>query len=132
MFVFPFDWRGVIVPTEIYVGAAVAVIVLLLLASLFRRKPTKRRVVQISSSTDQVAIQLSRIANSLEALVVQLRDSTSSHVEQVPSPSPPRIEQPSEPMRKAPVQRTVQSNGTEQTKSDEPSKRHVNLSMCGR
>jgi len=117
---------------EYLLGAAVAVIILILLASMFRRKPTKRRVVPMSSSTDQTAIQLSRIADTLEALVVQLKESTSPHVEHVPIPSPPRIEQPSEPIHKAPVQRAPESSVTDQTKSDEPTKRHVNLSMFGR
>jgi len=119
-------------PTEFYVPAAVGIIILVLLVSLFRRKPKKRRVVQMNSSTDQVAIQLSRIADTLEALVVQLRDSTSPHVEQAPIPLPPRIEQPSKPIQKAPVQRAPESSTTEQTKSDDPTKRHVNLSMFGR
>lgn len=70
-------------PTEVYLGAAIGVIILVLLASMFRGRPKKRRVVQQSSGTDQVAIQLSRIADALEALALQLR-APPSRVEQTP------------------------------------------------
>jgi hypothetical protein len=113
-------------PPEIYLGAAVGVIILVLLASLFRPRSTKRRVVQESSRADQVAIQLSRIADALEKLVIHLRAS-SPHVEQEPAPSPPHVEQPPEPLQKA-----SEPGSTEQEKSGEPTKPHVNLSMFGR
>lgn len=113
-------------PTEVYLGAAVGVIILVLLASLFRGRPRKRRVAQQSSATDQVAVQLSRIADALEALTLQLRASPS-HVGQTPEPVPPPVEQPSEPVQHAP-----ESSSTAQTKVDELAERHVNLSMFGR
>jgi hypothetical protein len=113
-------------PLEVYLGAAVGVIILVLLASLFRGRPRKRRVVQQNSGTDQVAIQLSRIADALEALVLRLR-VPPPHVEQTPESVPSRVEQASEP-----VQHASESSSTAQTKVDEPADRHVNLSMFGR
>src|SRR5215469_17028951 len=71
-------------PTEFYIPAAVGIIILVLLVSLFRRKPKKRRVIQMGvSSSDQATIQLSRIADALERVVVHLEAS------------PPPLQQPS-------------------------------------
>ena len=112
--------------TEFYLGAVVGVIILVLLALLFRGRPRKRRVVQQNSDTDQLAIQLLRIADAFEALVVQLRASPP-HAEQTPEPLPPRVEQASEPIQQPP-----ESSSTERRESGEPTERYVNLSMFGR
>src|SRR5215469_6957635 len=121
-------------PTEFYIAAAVGMIVLVVLGSLFRRKPKKRRVVQMGvSSTDQATIQLSRIADALERVVVQLEASPSSL--QQPSKLSPTLNDlrvnktpapPPEQVPKAPEPSTEQRNG------GEPTKPHVNLSMFGR
>lgn len=102
-------------PFEYYLGAAVAVILLVLFASLFRRGLAPRHVLHKSSGTDQLANQLSRIADALETLVVHL------------GAAPPRVEQPSVPLQKA-----SEPSGTDQGKSAEPTKPHVSLSMFGR
>ena len=59
-------------PPEYYLGASIVVIIIVLVALLFRRRPVSRRRhdLQKSSGTDQLADQLSRIADALEALVV--------------------------------------------------------------
>ena len=128
-------------PPEVYLGAAIGLIVLVLLALLFRRRPAPRRGVQDSIGTDQLAIQLSRIADSLEALVVHLGAASPPRVEQPSEPSPalnaPRVEQPPAPLQKAseppkPLQEASEPSGTEREKSGEPAKPHVSLSMFGR
>jgi hypothetical protein len=105
-------------PPEYYLGIAIAVILIVLLGSLLRRWLGTRSVVRHkkSSGTDQVANQLSRIADSLERLVAHLE------------PSPP-VEKPP-----VPLQNAVEPSNTDQRKIDEPSKRerHINLSMFGR
>lgn len=112
-------------PPELYFGAVVGVIILVLLASLFRRRPVRQRTVQKNSDTEQVAIQLSRIADALEKLVAHF-GAAPLKVEPSPALTNPRAEPPS-----APLQKSSEPSGTEE-KSDEPSKPHVNLSMFGR
>lgn len=131
-------------PPEAYLGAAAGVIVLILLASLFRRRPAPRRAVQNGGGTDQLAIQLSRIADALEVLAVRLGAASPPRVEQIeqpPEPSPalnnPRVEQPPAPLRKsseppAPLQQAPEPSGAEREKTGEPAKPHVSLSMFGR
>jgi hypothetical protein len=97
-------------PLEYYLGAAVALILLVLLASLFRRWLGRRH-----NSTDQLTNQLSRIADALEKMVVHL------------GASPPAIAQSSPPPREA-----SNPSDSEQGKSAEPTKSHVSLSMFGR
>ena len=60
-------------PTEYYVGIAVALILICLLALLFKPRQVTRRVVQQKSvESDQLNKQLSRIADSLEILIARL------------------------------------------------------------
>ena len=60
-------------PTEYYVGIAIALVLICLLSLLFKSGRRTRRVVQQKRvETDQLAIQLSRIADSLEILVARL------------------------------------------------------------
>jgi membrane protein implicated in regulation of membrane protease activity len=102
-------------PTEYYLGAAVAVILVVLLTSLVRRWLARRQVLHNSNGIDQLTNQLSRIADALETLVVRL------------GASPLRAEQPS-----APLQKASEPSGSDQGKSAEPTKPHVSLSMFGR
>ena len=105
-------------PPEYYLGIAIAVILIVLLGSLLQRWLGTRHVARhrTSSGTDQVATQLSRIADSLEILVAHLE------------PSPPFENPP------VPLQSAVEPSDTEQRKIDQPieSQRHINLSMFGR
>jgi hypothetical protein len=100
---------------EYYLGAAVAVILLVLLAALLRHRRATQQVLDKSGGTEQLASQLSRIADALETLVAHLGASS------------PRVEQPSTPLQK-PSEPSV----TNQEKSGEPKKQHVSLSMFGR
>jgi hypothetical protein len=62
-------------PPEYYLGAAVAVIVVILLASFLRGQRVKQRSLPNGLGSEQLTTQLSRIADSLEAIVAQLRAS---------------------------------------------------------
>lgn len=104
-------------PPEYYLGAAVAVILLVLLGVLLRRGRATRQVLD-KSSTDQLASQLSRIADSLEKLVAHL------------GTSPPRLEEPSIPLQKPPE--PPEPSAANPEKSGEPKHQHVSLSMFGR
>ena len=102
-------------PAEYYVGATIAVVMLFLLGQLFRRRPARRQALHKGDGTDQLTIQLSRIADVLEALVVHLgatlprveqpsvqKASEPSDAKQVHlEASPPHVEQPSVPSQKA-------------------------------
>jgi hypothetical protein len=132
-------------PFEAYVVAAVGAIILVLLVSMFIRRPTAR-VVQKKRDTDQVVIQLSRIADALEALVNRF-GASATRIEKATERPSPSVEQPlpSPPLRSSPlpspppaeqhpepVAEASDSSGTEQTKTNDGSERHVNLSMFGR
>jgi hypothetical protein len=109
-------------PTEFYLGAVAVVILIVLLASLFRGSMVpRRRVSRKGSDTDQLVRQLSRIADALEKLAGQS------------GTSPARVEEPSTlPLQKSP-EKTPQPASTEpQAKTAEPAKPHVSLSMFGR
>ena len=105
-------------PPEYYLGIAIAVILIVLLGSLLRRWLGTGHVARhrTSTGTDQVANQLSRIADSLEILVAHLKPST-------PIEKPP-----------VPLQNAVEPSDPEQRKVDQPSEsqRHISLSMFGR
>jgi hypothetical protein len=136
------------VPTEYYVGIAIALILIALLGLLFRpRRDTRRVVQQKHIETDQMATQLSRIADSLEILVAHLGASPSAEKLPVERPvvqerfvekraiqEPPAeklaTEEPPIPLENA-VQ-TADTNDTTQGKVDPPPERHVRLSMFGR
>lgn len=102
-------------PPEYYLGAAVAVVLLVLLAGLLRHRRAAQQVLDKSSGTDQLAGQLSRIADALETLVARLEVS------------PPRAVQPS-----IPLQETSEPSAANPEKSGEPKPQHVSLSMFGR
>jgi hypothetical protein len=128
-------------PAEYYVGATIAVVMLFLLGQLFRRRPARRQALHRGDGTDQLTIQLSRIADVLEALVVHLgatlprveqpsvqKASEPSDAKQVHlEASPPHVEQPSVPSQKA-----AGPSGLEKERTDQPTEHHVNLSMFGR
>ena len=117
-------------PLDIYLGAAVGVIILVLLASLFRRRPAPRRALQKSTGTDQLTIQLSRVADALERITLHLEGSPpriQPPAEPSPRVEPPRVEQPPEPGRNV-----AEQSATEDGKNEDPAKPRVNLSMFGR
>jgi len=135
-------------PAEYYVGAAIAVVILFLFAQLFRRRPVRRQNLYKGNGTDQQAIQLSRIADALEALVVHSgaslprveqrsvqKASEPSDAKQVllePSPphleaAPSHVEQPPVPLEKA-----AEPSDVGKERIDQPTEHHVNLSMFGR
>ena len=104
-------------PSEYYLGIAIAGILAVLLGMLLRRWLGKRFVVlHKSSGTDQLADQLSRIADSLEKLVVHLGAGAS-----------PPIEKSAVPLQKAP-----EPADTNPKKTDPPAEHHISLSMFGR
>jgi hypothetical protein len=102
-------------PPEYYLGITIAVIPIVLLGLLLHRwLGTRHVVLHRSSGKDQLANQLSRIADSLEILVVHLGAS-------------PSIEKPS-----VPLQNVAEPSDKDQRKIDQPTEHHVNLSMFGR
>ena len=107
-------------PPEYYLGITVAAVILILSASLIRRKRTARQVLDKSSDTYQLVQQLSRIADALETLVVQLRASS------------PQVVQPPAPLQEPSEQRAPEPSRIEPARSTEPTKQHVVLSMFGR
>jgi hypothetical protein len=108
-------------PPEYYLGAAVAVILLVLLGSFLKGKRVGRRELDKGSGRNDLTNQLSRIAEALEAIAAHLRAS----------PSP--VEQKAAPLEKAPEPIAPEPAGTDQENSGEPKKHHyVSLSMFGR
>jgi hypothetical protein len=121
-------------PPEYYLGIAIAAILVLLLGMFLQRWLGKRYVVlHKSSGTDQLAHQLSRIADSLEKLVVH--SGPSPPTEKLPVDKPveqPRVdrqlvEKPSISLQDAP-----QSSEADQEEVEQPAKRRISLSMFGR
>ncbi len=142
-------------PTEYYFGIAIGIIVLVLLGLLLKPGQRRRRVVQHQTiATDQTAIQLSRIADSLEKLVLHLGASVPAeksiveeHSAEILSIEKQNIEKPNleEPiLEKAsiekprvqessvPLPNAVEPSDVDQTKIDQPTERRVKLSMFGR
>ncbi len=117
-------------PPEYYLGIAIAAILVILLGMFLQRWLGKRYVVlHKSSGTDQLAYQLSRIADSLEKLVVHLEPSLPTEklrAEKPPVDKPP-VEKPSIPLQSAPP-----PDQADQKKADKEADRHVSLSMFGR
>jgi hypothetical protein len=112
-------------PPEYYLGIAIAAILVLLLGMILQRwLGTRFVVLHKSSGTDQLAHQLSRIADSLEKLVVHLGPSPPT--EKPPLDKPP-VEKPSIPLQSAPP-----SDQADPQKADKETDRHVSLSMFGR
>ena len=112
-------------PPEYFLGAAVAIVIVVLVASFFRSGASRRRVPDQSVDTAQLVRQLSRIADSLEKLVVRL------------GASPPQVEQrsaeqPAAPLPTTPEPKTPEPTATAPEKNDQPSERRVKLSMFGR
>jgi hypothetical protein len=121
-------------PPEYYLGIAIAAILVLLLGMLLQRWLGKRFVVlHKSSGTDQLAHQLSRIADSLEKLVVH--SGHSPPVEKLPVDQPverPRVDQSPVEKPSIPLQSAPQPSEADEKKADQPKERHVSLSMFGR
>jgi hypothetical protein len=135
-------------PTEYYFGIGIAIIVVVLLGLLLKPGQGRRRIVQHQSAgPDQTAVQLSRIADSLEKLVVHL--GASPRAEALPVPPPPiaeplptyqeKIDQPSatdqtsiEPP--SAVEQTIiePPSAADEKKKEQPVEHRVKLSMFGR
>jgi hypothetical protein len=136
-------------PPEYYLGIGIAAVLVLLLGMLLQRwLGTRFVVLHKSSGTDQLAQQLSRIADSLEKLAVQpglsppaeklAVDKTidqprveqprvdQAHIDQ------PRVEQPPVEKPSIPPQAAPQPSETDEKKAEQPPERHVRLSMFGR
>jgi hypothetical protein len=112
--------RGDTMPPEYYLGIAVAAILVTLLGMFLQRwLGTRFVVLHKSSGTDQLANQLSRIADSLEKLVVYL--GALPPTDKLP------VDKPSVPVEAAP-----QPSEADPQKVDQPVERHVRLSMFGR
>jgi hypothetical protein len=107
-------------PAEYYLGIAIAAILVVLLGMFLQRwLGTRHVVLHKSSGTDQLSNQLSRIADSLEKLVVHLGAS-------------PPAEKPPVDERSMPPQGAPQPSEADQKKVDQSDEHHVSLSMFGR
>jgi hypothetical protein len=112
-------------PPEYYLGIAIAAILVVLLGMILQRWLRTRFVVlHKSSGTDQLAHQLSRIADSLEKLVLQAGPSPPA--EKPPLERPP-VEKPSIPLQSAPP-----PDEADKKNAGKEADRHVSLSMFGR
>jgi hypothetical protein len=119
-------------PPEYYIGIAIAAILVVLLGMFLQRwLGTRFVVLHKSSGTDQLANQLSRIADSLEKLVVQ---SGASQVLERKVAEQPAIEKAAVAARKAPepAQNPPEPNASEPPKTEKPAEHHVSFSMFGR
>jgi hypothetical protein len=111
-------------PPEYYLGIAIAAILVLLLGMILQSwLGTRFVVLHKSSGTDQLAHQLSRVADSLEKLVVHLGPSPPTEKPSVDKP----VEKPSIPLQSAPP-----PDQADPKKADKEADRHVSLSMFGR
>jgi hypothetical protein len=116
---------GDAMPPEYYLGIAIAAILVILLGMFLQRwLGTRFIVLHKSSGTDQLAHQLSRIADSLEKLVVH--SGPSPPTEKLPVDKPP-VEKPSIPLQSAPP-----PDEADQKQADKKADRHISLSMFGR
>ena len=123
-------------PPEYYLGIAIAAVLVVLLGMILQRWLRTRFVVlHKSSGTDQLAHQLSRIADSLEKLVLHAGVSemkaeqakTASLPAEKPPLGKPPVEKPSIPVQSAPP-----PHEADQKNADKEAGRHVSLSMFGR
>jgi hypothetical protein len=118
-------------PAEYILGAAVAVILLVLLASFLLGNRTKRKIVHMGGGADEQTVQLARIADALQEIVVHLR-ALPPQAAPPPAPSEKPLEQKVSEARPSETGPT-EAAGTDQAEGDEPKKHHyVRLSMFGR
>jgi hypothetical protein len=104
-------------PPEYYLGIGIAAMLVVLLDMFLQRWLGMRFVVlHKSSGTDRLTNQLSRIADSLEKLVIHL--GVSPPTEKLP------IEKPSIPLQSAP-----HPSEADQKKANQTADSHVSLSM---
>jgi hypothetical protein len=107
-------------PPEYYLGIGIAAMLVVLLGMFLQRwLGTRFVVLHKSGGTDQLANQLSRIADSLEKLVVHL--GVSPPTEKLPVEKPP-----------IPLQGAPHPSEADQKKVDQNAESHVSLSMFGR
>ncbi len=148
-------------PIEYYAGAAIAIIVVVLLVLLMKPgRGARQSAPHKSISTDQLAIQLSRIADSLDILVSHMcaaaaverprAEGLSADALRTEDPKPlaeeppaevpkvrveePRAEEAKPSGEKAPVPppNAVEPSVADSEKIEQPVERHVRLSMFGR
>ena len=126
-------------PTEYYVGIAIALILICLLGLLIKPTRSARRVVQQNRiDSDQLANQLSRIADSLEILVARLgaspvADKLPIEKQLTKEPPPEKLPVEKSPTEEPPilVDSAVEPSDTKQETVEPPVERHVRLSMFG-
>jgi hypothetical protein len=148
-------------PIEYYAGAAIALIVVVLLVLLMKPGRSTRQSAQHNSiNADQLAKQLSRIADSLEILVARMGAAATVEkpraeglsavglrgedpkplAKEPPAEVPkahveePRAEEVKPPAEKAPASppNAVEPSAADPGKVEQPVERHVRLSMFGR
>jgi hypothetical protein len=134
-------------PTEYYFGIGIAIIVVVLLGLLLKPGQGGRRIVQHqSAAADQSAVQLSRIADSLEKLVVRFGTSPTAEALPVPPPlaeplatyqekiaEPSATEQTSIEPPSATEQTIIEPpSAADEEKKEQPVEHRVKLSMFGR
>jgi hypothetical protein len=105
---------------ELYLGAAALVILIILLASLFRRGKVRRNASRPDKDFEHLAAQLGRIADALEKLVIHFGASS------------PRVEQPSAPPQKSSDQTPQIESAKQPEQPTKPAEPRVTLSMFGR
>jgi hypothetical protein len=121
-------------PPELYLGAIAVAVLLALIVSLLWPRTVSRRVSRKGADTDQLVIQLSRIADSLEKLVIRL-GASAPRVEETPAPVPlssQKVFAPEAPTPEKPPQAEVAAVGDQQAPPAKPREAHVSLSMFGR
>jgi hypothetical protein len=116
-------------PTEYYVGIAIALILGFLLSLIFKPRRTTRPVAQQKTiDSDELTKQLSRIADSLDMLVA--RFGAAPQAEKPPAVKAEIQNQPEEPS--VPPQSASEPSDPDPGKTDPTPERHVRLSMFGR
>jgi hypothetical protein len=125
---------GDAMPPEYYLGIAIAAILVILLGMFLQRwLGTRFVVLNKSSGTDQIAHQLSRIADSLEKLAVQSGPSLSTEKLLADKPvEQPRVDQQPVEKPSIPLQDAPHSSEADQKEVEQPAKRRISLSMFGR
>jgi hypothetical protein len=116
-------------PTEYYIGIAIALILGFLLGLILKpRERTRPAVQQKTIDPDQLSKQLSRIADSLELLVA--RFGASPPAEKTPAEKTEIQNPPEEPS--VPPQSASEPSDPDARKAEQTPERHVRLSMFGR
>src|SRR5579862_9781360 len=107
-------------PPEYYLGAAVGVVILVLLVLSFRPATFQRRVPSQSNDVAQLSVQLGRIADALEKLVAGTAPSGLERPAVVPAQTP----------ESKVIPETKAADEAKVPESPAPQK-HITLSMFG-